>query len=154
MTLAECVRNAAEKAPQREALVFNDQRLSYIDLENRSNQMARFLSRLGLKKGDRVGLLMPNCIENVVYFLAVLKAGCIEVNLSPDTRTDTIIQAFKQVELSALICLKVPVQKLQILLEAFSEIRHVVLDKKMLDCLDRREEPCGSAPDQQACCGN
>ena len=139
MTLAEYVRGTAEKAPQREALVFNDQRLSYVDLENRSNQMARFLSRLGLKKGDRVGLLMPNCIENVVYFLSVLKAGCIEVNLSPDTRMDTIIRAFKQVGISALICMKVPIRKVRVLLEAVPEIRHLVLDKHLRDGLDRRD---------------
>ena len=123
--------------PQKEALVFEGERLSYTDLELGSNRMARFLSRLDVKKGDRIGILMPNCIENVLLFLAVLKAGCIEVNLSPDMPTDTIIRAFKQTGISVLICGKLPVQKPQAIIDACPEIRYIILEKRLLDGIGR-----------------
>jgi len=137
MTLTAYIRNTAAAMPQKEALVFEGERLSYTDLEHGSNRMARFLSRLDIKKGDRIGILMPNCIENVLLFLAVLKAGCIEVNLSPDMPTGTIIRAFKQTEISVLICGKLPVQKLQAIIDACPEIRHIILERRLFDGIGR-----------------
>ncbi len=121
MTLATYIRNTAAAMPQKEALVFEGERLSYTDLELGSNRRACFLVRLDAKKGDRTGILMPNCIENVLLSLAVLKAGCIEVNLSPDMATDTIIRAFKQAEISVLIGGKLPVQKIRAIIDACPE---------------------------------
>ena len=136
MTLAEYIKKSAEKTPEKEALVFADERVSYSELEMRTNRMARFFLKLGIKKGERIGLLMPNCIENVLFFIAVLKAGAIEVNLGPDTQTDTIIQAFKRVEISALICIKTRVEKVRKIVEAFPETLRVILDTELQSSLN------------------
>ena len=123
MTLSDCIRKTAARSPEKEALVFNDRRLSYGELDDRSDRIARALLGMGLKKGDRVGLWMPNCVENVLFFLAVLKAGCIEVNLNPDTGLESTIQAFKQAGISVLVHKNVPPDKLQALQDAMPDVR-------------------------------
>ena len=56
------------------ALIFNNQRFNYNELLKRVNRMAGGLSRLGVRKGDRVVLALPNCPEYVVSFFAIQKA--------------------------------------------------------------------------------
>ena len=133
MTLADCIRKTAARTPQKEALVFNEQRLSYEDLENRSGRIARALSEMGLNNGDRVGIFMPNCVENVLFFLAVLKAGCIEVNLNPDIGMETTVRAFKHAGISVLAHKNVPPDELIALQNAMPDVKCITPDESQED---------------------
>jgi len=74
----------AERAPQRVALRFGDQLLSYGDLEARSNRLARVLRARGTQRGSLVGLCVERSPEMVVSMLAVLKAGGAYLPLDPE----------------------------------------------------------------------
>lgn len=65
------------------ALNFYGKCYSYAELGTQVNQLAKGLQKNGLKKGDKVGLLMPNCPYYVIAFFAILKVGGIVVNLNP-----------------------------------------------------------------------
>ena len=65
----------ALKTPNRIALEFNNEKISYQQLNERANQLARFLIIKGITPGAVVGLMMVHSIETVVAILAVLKAG-------------------------------------------------------------------------------
>src|SRR4030095_13555032 len=65
------------------AIVYNQKRWTYRELLARVNRMAGGLSRLGVRKGDRVVLTLPNCPEYVTAFLAVQKLGAVVVNAGP-----------------------------------------------------------------------
>ncbi len=59
-------------------------RLSFGDVEDASNRLASaFLGPLGLSKGDRVAILLPNCPEYIVTDFALLKAGLVRVPINP-----------------------------------------------------------------------
>ncbi|HEX4963095.1 MAG TPA: non-ribosomal peptide synthase/polyketide synthase, partial [Thermoanaerobaculia bacterium] len=73
----------AARAPEATAVVCNGERLSYGELETRSNQLARYLMRLGVTPGDRVGLSLERSAGMVVAILGVLKAGAAYVPLDP-----------------------------------------------------------------------
>ena len=73
----------AARAPEATAVVCEGERLSYGDLEVRSNQLARYLTRLGIQPGDRVGLCLERSLEMVMSLLAILKAGGAYVPLDP-----------------------------------------------------------------------
>ena len=65
------------------ALVVGDVRLDYQSLNHRVNQLANALVGLGLKKGDKVATILPNCIELMLAYWAVAKTGLVIVPASP-----------------------------------------------------------------------
>jgi natural product biosynthesis luciferase-like monooxygenase protein len=73
----------AAATPEREALCFEGERLSYAELEARATRLARRLAAAGVKPGDRVGLLLQRGVELVVGLIATLKAGAAYVPLDP-----------------------------------------------------------------------
>lgn len=73
----------AAATPEREALCFEGQRLSYAELDARAARLARRLAAAGVKPGDRVGLLLQRGVDLVVGLIATLKAGAAYVPLDP-----------------------------------------------------------------------
>ena len=68
--------------PDRIAFVIDGQPISYRELNRRINQLANALLSLGLKKGDRVGLLFHNSLAYLESYLALYKAGLVWVRLN------------------------------------------------------------------------
>jgi amino acid adenylation domain-containing protein len=72
-----------ERSPEAVALTFEDQRLTYREVDRRSNQLAHHLHALGVGPSARVGLCVERSLEMVVGLLGVLKAGAAYVPLDP-----------------------------------------------------------------------
>ena len=79
LTLGQMVDRSAARFPDREAVVFKGERISYADLKRRVDDFARGLLGLGLGPGDHVVLWMPNCVEWNVANLAIAKIGAVTV---------------------------------------------------------------------------
>lgn len=73
----------AERRPEAIALVLNQETMTYGQLEELSNQLARILKEDGCDRGDRVGLLLPRSPAAIVAVLGVLKADAIYVPMDP-----------------------------------------------------------------------
>jgi len=67
----------ARNQPNKTAIVFNDARLSFKELNDRVCRLANGLLSLGAGKGDRVGMLMTNCHQYVEFYFACFKIGAI-----------------------------------------------------------------------------
>ena len=80
----ELFETQVEKTPDTIALVFEDQQLTYRELNNRANQLARYLKKLGVGPEVLVGICVERSIEMVVGLLGILKAGGAYVPLDPD----------------------------------------------------------------------
>ena len=74
---------AARRCPERPCTIFKDEIISYRQMADRTEQAAVALRRLGIRRGQRVGLFMPNCPEFVLAYFAVLKAGAVVVAINP-----------------------------------------------------------------------
>ena len=72
-----------ERSPDAVAVVFEEDSLSYAELNARANRLAHYLQELGVKPDDRVALCVDRSLEMVVALLAVLKAGGAYVPLDP-----------------------------------------------------------------------
>jgi non-ribosomal peptide synthetase-like protein len=72
------------------AIIYQSQEISYGEVEARSNQLAHFLRKQGVKSGSRVGLLLPRSPELYITILAILKAGGAYVPLDPEYPADRI----------------------------------------------------------------
>ena len=82
-TLLDVVRDTAARRPNHTAVIFKGRRLSYAELERLSDAFADALVTLGVKKGDRVALLLPNCPQSIITQLGVWKAGGIAAPINP-----------------------------------------------------------------------
>ena len=81
--LHELFEQQAERTPEAVAVIFEQERVTYAELNHRSNQLARYLSRSGVGPETFVGVLMERTVEMVVALLGVLKAGAAYVPLDP-----------------------------------------------------------------------
>ncbi len=75
MNVRHSIDRAIREYPDRTALVFGDRRLSFSELSDRVNRLANGLLRLGVSKGDRVGMLLRNCCEFIEIDFALSKDG-------------------------------------------------------------------------------
>jgi amino acid adenylation domain-containing protein len=94
--LQHWVTEQAERRPDAVALVMNEERVTYGQLEESSNRLARLLAAAGCRKGDRVCFLIPKSPAAYVSMLGILKADCIHVPLdtsSPAPRLNRIIES-------------------------------------------------------------
>jgi 3-oxocholest-4-en-26-oate---CoA ligase len=80
--LADLWEQAADLVPDREALVCGDRRLTYRELEARSNRMAHHLRSLGVGPGDWVALYLPNCTEYLEAMIGCFKIRAVPVNVN------------------------------------------------------------------------
>ncbi len=74
---------SARKFPDRKALIFMEKAMTYGELFDQSLRLATALADLGIKKGDRIALFMPNCPQFVVSYYGALKIGAILTMCSP-----------------------------------------------------------------------
>src|SRR5260221_4027334 len=74
---------SCEQFATHTAFIQMEHRCSYADLDQLSNRFAAWLQRHGLKKGDRVAIMLPNILQYPVVMFGVLRAGMTVVNTTP-----------------------------------------------------------------------
>lgn len=79
VTLPELLASSAKKFPKRTALIFFNREISYAELDEAVTQFAAGLQVLGLEKGDRVSVYIPNSPQYVIAYYAAMRAGGIVV---------------------------------------------------------------------------
>lgn len=82
MNIAHPLAKHAALNPQKTAIRFEQNTLSYQQLNNSANQLANYLQVLGIQRGDRVALFLPNIPEFTIAYYAIQKLGAIAVSLN------------------------------------------------------------------------
>lgn len=88
---------------------FLGKELTYSEIGLKANQVAEGLQALGLKKGDKVGLFLPNCPTYIYFFFGILKAGGIVVNYNPLYSIDELEFQVKNSETKYMVTLDLKV---------------------------------------------
>jgi long-chain acyl-CoA synthetase len=99
------LHRTAERYPDLPALIFFGRATSYRALDEAVDRVAGGLLRLGLERGERVALFMPNCPQFVIAFYAVWRAGCVAVPVSPRATGPEVTRQLADAEASAAIVL-------------------------------------------------
>ncbi len=105
-SLIEIIEDNFKHHTGRTAFVCMNQTLSYDDLDRHSQHMATYLQSLGLSKGDKVAVMMPNILQSPVAILAILRAGLILVNVNPLYTTHELEHQLEDSETKVLIILE------------------------------------------------
>jgi len=103
MLVQDFLENSAARLPEKMALVCDQQRLTYAQINAMSNRLANAMLANGLKRGDRVAIYLNNSVESVIGIFATLKAGGVFVPLNPTTKQDKLVYILNNCRASGLL---------------------------------------------------
>ncbi len=101
--LQDYLHDSARRLPDKVALVSRDDRLTYADIEGRSNALAHTLVQRGVSRGDRVVIFADNSAEAAIAFWGVLKANAVVSIVSPQTRAAKLAYLLKDCRAVAMV---------------------------------------------------
>ena len=81
--LQEYLDKAADNFGSRKAIVFHNYRMNYAKLRQKAENFAAGLKELGIEKGDRIAIMLPNVPQTIIAFWGALKAGAVVVMTNP-----------------------------------------------------------------------
>jgi len=82
MTLIEMLGNSAKSYPKKKAIIFGKKQIVYHELIDQINRLNYGLIRLGIKKDEKIAILLKNCPEYITSYFAILKVGGIVIPLN------------------------------------------------------------------------
>ncbi len=149
MDFRDSFRLSAKKFPDKDCIVFENKRLTYGQTKERVNRLAQALRKLGIGKGDRIGILQVNCHQFVEYLYASAQIGAVIVPINFRLKSEEIQHLVNQAELTALFLGERYIKIVQ-------SIRKKIPTVKMYICLERKaprmffyEDLIKSAPNQE-----
>ena len=82
-TIYQMLNLAAAHFGERPATVFLGSEMTFAELKQQAEKLATALSVMGIAKGDRVGIMLPNCPQYLISFFAIVRLGAIVTNVNP-----------------------------------------------------------------------
>ncbi|MFB3061650.1 MAG: AMP-binding protein, partial [Candidatus Binatia bacterium] len=101
--LADLFETVADTVPDREAIITEDRRLTFGELEQRANRLAHFLRSRGVKAGDHIGLQLRNGNEYIEGMLAAYKLRAVPINLNYNYVEGELKYLYDDADLVALL---------------------------------------------------
>ena len=102
--LHEYLSIQAERKPNEIAIHYYGYQLTWKKWNEHSNQLANYLERIGVKKGDHIALFMQNCPQYLIAHYAIQKLGAVVVPLNPMYKTSELTYLIKEVDMKGIIC--------------------------------------------------
>lgn len=126
-SLAHLFDEACRKHKNSPAYVNMGSELSYDKLNQLSLQFAVYLQQLGLKKGARVAIMMPNLLQYPIALFAILRAGFIVVNTNPLYTSDELAHQLEDAGAEAIVVLANFAKTLEKALPRLPSLKHIVI---------------------------
>lgn len=112
-TLVEMFAQSAQRFSRRPSLYFFGKTLSYHELQSLVQQFACGLAALGIRKGDRVALCVPNCPQAVIAYFGILRAGGIVVACNPTYTGHELSHQLRDAGVRAIVVLDLMYHKIK-----------------------------------------
>ncbi|HWH31712.1 MAG TPA: AMP-binding protein, partial [Egibacteraceae bacterium] len=124
--LTRFLDDAAQDFPHTEAVEFLGYALTYRELRDQVDRLATALHNLGVRKGDRVGIVLPNCPQHVVAVFAILRLGAVVAENNPLYTEAELEHQINDAGCSVLIVLDPVYQRIAKLKGKLPSVRHVI----------------------------
>lgn len=102
MLTGEMLRRSAERFPNKPAVLWEDQQLTYRELDLAANRFANALIASGVQKGEKVGMLCRNRLEYAVVFFGAARSGAVLVNISTLYQPDELAFLLEKADVTTL----------------------------------------------------
>ncbi|MBN1539049.1 MAG: AMP-binding protein, partial [Candidatus Thermoplasmatota archaeon] len=102
-TLSGLLREAAEEHPERVSIYYEEREITYRQLDEMASRFAAGLLKMGIRKGDRVALYMPNYPEWIVAFFGIARMGGIVVPMNTRYRAKEVEYILNNSEATCLV---------------------------------------------------
>jgi len=103
MNIGSLLTRHAQYRPHHAAIVCDDRRLNFLEFNQRVNRLANALLNQGVCKGDKVATILPNCLELLESYWAIVKIGAVIVPLSQMLRGKGLLNLLQDSDTSAVI---------------------------------------------------
>lgn len=127
LTLPELLREKVKRNPESLALLFKEYRFTYADFQHKTDRVAEALLRLGVRKGDKVGLLLSNCPEFLFSVFAVAGIGAVFVPVNTAYTAEEAEYVLRHSETSVLLTSGEFLHLVDSIREKIAALKHVVL---------------------------
>jgi acyl-CoA synthetase (AMP-forming)/AMP-acid ligase II len=102
-TIGDALVRAATRWPDQTAVILDQERVTYGELFARSERMSRGLHALGVRRQDRVGVFMPNCLELIETVLGAALLGAVSVPINARYQASELAYVIGHAELSVVV---------------------------------------------------
>lgn len=120
------LKKTADEFPYKTAIHFMGFEMSYQQLSKKVNKLAGYLQEIGLQKGDRVAIMLPNCPQAVISFYAALLAGGIVVQTNPLYQERELEYQMNDANAKVIITLDLLFPRVMNIMEQTS-LRHIIV---------------------------
>lgn len=124
--LPDTLRNTAQKYPDRVALHFMGFEMTFKQLYEAVLKLANYLRELGIEKGDRVAIMLPNTPQAVISFYGVLFAGGVVVETNPMYTERELAYQLKDSGAKAIIALEILYPRIK-RVEGETDLEHIII---------------------------
>jgi acyl transferase domain-containing protein/acyl-CoA synthetase (AMP-forming)/AMP-acid ligase II/acyl carrier protein len=125
MNLAQNIERSQHLFPDKPALIFEGQSFTYRELNEMSNRIANGLSALGISRGDRVALFLPNIPAFVAAYLGIQKIGAVPVSINSALKAEEVKYIIE--DSGALILITTEVLRANILAEEIPQLKQILI---------------------------
>ena len=122
----KALEDAAAKYPGQTAILYQERKISYQELKELSDRMAAALVALGVRRGDRACLFMPNCPEFIISDWAIMKAGAAVVPTSTLRTDEGLVHEAGSSKSRVILCREEHLERV-VALKAHCDVEHIVV---------------------------
>ena len=132
MQVNQFLEQSAQTYPQKPAVWYKDNWYTYAIIEERANQVANYLKKSGIRRGDRVALLYENSANYIISYFAILKAGGVVVAINTQTTVDSIVYYLNHSDAGAVISNQRFTRQLIPALQKTPSVNELIIDTRDL----------------------
>ncbi|WP_246941018.1 long-chain-fatty-acid--CoA ligase [Bacillus pinisoli] len=125
-TIHQFLVETAKSYPKKKALNFLGKEMTFEQLYNESMQLANYFKELGLQKGERVSIMLPNCPQAVIGYYATLFAGGVVVQTNPLYTERELEYQLNDSESKIIICLDLLYPRVR-KVKAVTKVEHIIV---------------------------
>ncbi len=130
MNLAELPQREIERFGEHVSVIFNDREFTNVQMRQMARKLANALKKLGIEKGDRVIIQMPNCPEVYLSFQAVYTLGAVTVPINFMVGDAETAYIYKDTGAKAVISSSIFLPKIEACRKEAPSVEHVILTER------------------------
>lgn len=127
MTLKDLWQNSVQNQPEKEAIVADSSRITYQELNQQIKSFQIGLKKLGVQKGENVGLLLPNCPEFIISYLGIACSGSTVVPINPTLTVEELTYILNDASVKTLITFQSLEPLLEVLTTKITDLKNIIV---------------------------